>query len=220
MEYIKFIVDFIMNIDKYLVEILNNFGLWSYGIMFLIIFAETGLVVIPLLPGDSLLFMVGALSVKGGFNIFIIYPILLAAAIAGDSANYFIGHKIGRRAFQSKYVPFINQDHLDKTEKFYEKHGGRTIIIARFMPIIRTFAPFVAGIGKMSYKEFMTYNVVGGFAWVTSFTFLGYFFGNFPFVKDNFTYVILGIIFLSLMPPVYEYLMTKREAKNAKISAK
>jgi len=182
--------------------------------MFLVIFAETGLVVLPFLPGDSLLFMIGALSVQGGFNIWIIYPILIGAAVLGDSVNYYIGHKIGRKAFQSKYVPFINQDHLDKTEAFYEKHGGRTIIIARFIPIIRTFAPFVAGIGKMSYKEFMTYNVVGGAAWVTLFTFTGFFLGNIPAVEKNFTFVILGIILLSLLPPVYEYIITKKEAKK------
>ncbi len=214
MEIVKAIIDFIMHIDEHLVTILNNFGAFSYVIMFLIIFAETGLVVLPFLPGDSLLFVIGALSVKGGFNIFVIYPILLFAAIIGDSVNYYLGHKLGRRAFQSKYVPFINQDHLDKTEAFYEKHGGRTIIIARFIPIIRTFAPFVAGIGKMSYKEFMTYNLVGGFAWVTLFTFAGYFFGNLPAIKENFTYVIFGIIILSVMPPIYEYIVTKKEAKK------
>lgn len=214
MGFIKVTIDFIVHIDTHLVSILNNFGAWSYAIMFLILFAETGFVVTPFLPGDSLLFVIGALSVKGGFNIWIIYPILVAAAIGGDSMNYLIGHKLGRRAFQSKYVPFINQNHLDKTEKFYEKHGGRAIIIARFIPIIRTFAPFVAGIGKMSYSEFMTYNVIGGAAWVTAFTFLGYFFGNFPIVRENFTYVIFGIIILSIIPPIYEYIVTRKEAKK------
>jgi membrane-associated protein len=218
MGIVNSMIDFIINIDKHLVTILNNFGAWSYIIMFLIIFAETGLVVFPFLPGDSLLFVIGALSVKGGFNIMIIYPILLVAAILGDSVNYYLGHKVGRKAFKSKYVPFINQDHLEKAEKFYEKHGARAIIIARFIPIIRTFAPFVAGIGKMDYKEFITYNIIGGVAWVTLFTFLGYFFGNLPAVKENFTFVIFAIILLSLIPPVYEYYMTKKESKkNAEV---
>lgn len=215
MEVVHFIIDFIVNIDEHLVEILNNFGSLSYLIMFFIIFAETGLVVTPFLPGDSLLFVIGALSVKGGFNILYIYPVLLAAAILGDSMNYYLGHKIGRKAFKSKYVPFINHEHLMKTEAYYEKHGGKTIILARFIPIIRTFAPFVAGIGKMSYKEFMSFNVIGGFLWVTMFTFLGYFFGNIPAVEKNFTYVIFGIIILSVLPPIYEYIVTKKKAKNA-----
>jgi membrane-associated protein len=214
MNYIQFTIDFILNIDKHLVTILQNFGAWSYVIMFLIIFAETGLVVLPFLPGDSLLFVIGALSVKGGFNIWVIYPILVAAAIIGDSVNYYLGHKVGRKAFKSKYVPFINQDHLDKAEKFYEKHGSRTIIIARFIPIIRTFAPFVAGIGKMDYKEFITYNIVGGALWVSLFTFVGYFFGNMPAVKENFTFVVFGIIILSVLPPIYEFYVTKKEAKK------
>ena len=214
MNFIKLIIDFIMHIDKHLVSIINQFGSFSYLVMFLIIFSETGLVVIPFLPGDSLLFMTGALAVKGGFNIWIIYPVLVLAAVLGDSSNYFIGHKIGRKAFESKRIPFINQEHLEKTEKFYEKHGGKTIIMARFIPIIRTFAPFVAGIGKMSYREFMTYNVVGGVAWVTLFTFLGYFFGTIPAVSKNFTLVIIGIIFLSILPPIYQYLATKMEARK------
>ncbi|MEI6267130.1 MAG: DedA family protein [bacterium] len=221
MGFIQATIDFIINIDKHLVAILNNFGAWSYMIMFAIIFAETGLVILPFLPGDSLLFVIGALSVKGGFNILVIYPVLVAAAIIGDSVNYYLGHKIGRKAFKSKYVPFINHNHLDKAEKFYEKHGTRTIIIARFIPIIRTFAPFVAGIGKMDYKEFIIYNICGGFAWVTLFTFLGYFFGNIPAVEENFTFVIFGIIILSIIPPIYEYIKTKYEAKNdKKVSAK
>jgi len=201
-----------------MVTLIASYGFWIYGIVFLIIFAETGLVIMPFLPGDSLLFVIGALSVNGGFNIYIVYPLLLVAAIAGDSMNYYLGHKVGRKAFKSKYVPFINQDHLEKAEAFYEKHGPRAIIIARFIPIIRTFAPFVAGIGKMKYRQFFLYNVVGGFAWVTLFTFLGFFFGNISAVKDNFTYVIFGIIILSLLPPIYEYYVTRKDAKtNAKV---
>ncbi len=212
---LNLVVDFILNADKYLNEIIQNYGILSYGFIFLVIFIETGAVIMPFLPGDSLLFVIGALSVGGGFNIWIAYPLLLIAAIGGDSLNYYLGHKLGRRAFQSKYVPFINQDHLDKTETFYEKHGGKAIIIARFVPIIRTFAPFVAGIGKMDYQEFFTYNLVGGFTWVTLFTFAGFFFGNFPAVKENFTLVIFAIIFLSVIPPVWEYFITKKNNVKA-----
>jgi len=215
LDFVTFTIDFILNIDKHLDTIIQNFGAWSYIITFLIIFAETGLVILPFLPGDSLLFVIGALSAKGSFNILIIYPLLVAAAILGDSVNYYIGHKIGRKAFKSKYVPLINQDHLEKAEKFYEKHGPRTIIIARFIPIIRTFAPFVAGIGKMNYKEFITYNVVGGFAWVSAFMFLGYFFGSIRAVEENFTFVIFGIIILSVIPPLYEWYTTRKEANHA-----
>ena len=212
--HLAVIVNFILHADTYLRQVIQAYGALSYGFIFLVVFAETGFVVTPFLPGDSILFVIGALSATGGFNIFLAYAVLLVAAIGGDSLNYYLGHKLGRKAFQSKYVPFINQDHLDKTEKFYEKQGGRAIIIARFIPIIRTFAPFVAGIGKMEYKEFFTYNVVGGFAWVTLFTFAGYFFGNIPAVGKNFTYVIIGIIILSLVPPVYEYIITRKEAKK------
>ncbi len=211
---ITVIVDFILHVDKYLEQVIQNFGLLSYVFIFLIIFVETGAVIMPFLPGDSFLFITGALSVGGGFNIWIAYPLLLVAAISGDSLNYYLGHKLGRRAFKSKYVPFINQDHLEKTEAFYEKHGGKTIIIARFIPIIRTFAPFVAGIGKMNYREFFSYNVIGGFAWVTAFIFAGYFFGNIPVVEKNFTLVIFAIIILSILPPIWEYLMTKKRSKE------
>lgn len=203
------IIDFILNIDVHLVEILNNYGIWANFIIFLIIFAETGLVIMPLLPGDSLIFAIGALSSKGGFNILVTYLILVTAAILGDAMNYYIGHKIGRKAFSSKKVPFINMEHLEKTEKFYEEHGGKTIIIARFMPIIRTFAPFVAGIGKMEYKDFLSYNAIGGIAWVTLFLFAGYFFGNIPFVEKNFSLVIMAVIIVSVLPAVIHYVRDK-----------
>lgn len=203
------IIDFILHIDTHLLEILRDFGLWTYAIVFFIIFAETGLVVMPLLPGDSLLFVIGALAAKGGFNILVVYILLIIAAVAGDALNYYIGHKIGRKAFQSSKVPFINHEHLMKTEKFYEKHGGKTIILARFIPIIRTFAPFVAGIGKMSYREFLNYNIIGGISWVTLFLFAGYFFGNIEFVKHNFSLVVMAIIIISILPSVVHYIYGK-----------
>ncbi len=211
------VIDFLMNVDKYIVVLLNNYGIWANVIMFLVIFAETGLVILPFLPGDSLLFVVGTFAAKDGFNIFIIYPLLLLAAVLGDSLNYYIGHKIGRKAFNSKAVPFINHEQLEKTELFYEKHGGKTIILARFIPIVRTFAPFVAGVGKMNYKEFISYNLAGGFLWVTLFIFGGYFFGNIPVVKNNFEYVVIAIVVLSVVPPLYEYIITKkRKRQNGK----
>lgn len=210
----KTIIDFIMHIDEHLLQILNTYGLWAYMVVFLIVFAETGLVVMPFLPGDSLIFAIGALAAKGGFNIFAVYIVLVAAAVLGDAVNYFVGHKIGRKAFNSKKVPFINQDHLDKTEAFYDKHGGKTIILARFMPIVRTFAPFVAGIGKMKFKDFLAYNLIGGVAWVTIFLFSGYFFGNIPFIKENFSIVIMAIILISLLPGVVNYLYGKYKARS------
>lgn len=208
------IIDFIVHIDQHLITIVNNFGLLSYIIVFLIIFGETGLVVTPFLPGDSLLFAIGALAAKGGFNILIAYPVLLAAAILGDACNYQIGHLLGRRAFTGKHI--FKKEHLEKTEAFYEKHGGKTIILARFMPIVRTFAPFVAGVGKMTYPKFFSYNVVGSLLWVTAFLFMGYFVGNIPAIKENFSFAIILIIVLSVLPAVYHYL--KDKMANNKVS--
>jgi membrane-associated protein len=205
------IISFIMHIDKNLVLILNNYGALSYGIVFLIIFAETGFVVTPFLPGDSLIFAIGALSVKGGFNLFGVYVLLLIAAIAGDALNYWLGKHFGRAAF--KKIPLFSEDDLEKTEAFYKKHGGKTIIMARFIPIVRTFAPFVAGVSKMPYSEFGTFNIVGGFLWITSFLFLGYFFGNIPVVEKNFSLVIIAIIALSVLPALYEFIATKVRKK-------
>jgi len=203
------IIDFILHIDKNLLAIINQFGIWSYFIIFLIIFAETGFVVTPFLPGDSLLFAIGALSAKGGFNIIFAYIPLVFAAVLGDAVNYFIGHKLGRKAFRGKHI--FKKEHLESTELFYEKHGGKTIILARFVPIVRTFAPFVAGIGKMNYGKFFSYNVVGGTLWVTLFLFAGYFFGNIPYIKENFTIVIVVIIILSVIPGIYEFVKEKRK---------
>lgn len=201
------LIHLFLNADVYLIDIIHDFGPFSYLIVFAVIFAETGLVVTPFLPGDSLLFAVGAIAAKGGFNIFIIYPLLFLAAVLGDAANYAFGKKIGRKAFRGKHV--FNEEQLVKTEKFYEEHGPKTIIFARFLPIIRTFAPFVAGIAHMKYARFFKFNVIGGFFWVSLFLLSGFFFGNIPAVKDNFSLVILGIIVISIAPGLYAYIMSK-----------
>lgn len=210
MEIIHSIIDFILHIDKHLVEIVSEYQTWTYLILFLIIFAETGFVVTPFLPGDSLLFAAGAIVAKeeSGLNIFIMSIVLIVAAILGDMVNYMIGDFIGPRAFSGKYK-LLKKEYLEKTQAFYIKHGGKTIIYARFIPIIRTFAPFVAGVGTMSYSKFASYNVIGGLLWVLSFLFIGYFFGGLPIIKQNFTYVIFAIILLSLLPPVFELLRGK-----------
>ncbi len=211
MEIIRTVIDFILHIDQHLVDIVSNYKTWTYLILFLIIFAETGFVVTPFLPGDSLLFAAGAIIAKpeSNLNIVLTCVLLIVAAILGDLVNYHIGKFIGVKAFSGKYK-LLKKEYLEKTQAFYNKHGGKTIIYARFIPIIRTFAPFVAGIGTMSYFRFATYNVVGGIAWVTSFLLLGFFFGGLPVIKDNFTYVILGIILVSILPPVFEVIRERR----------
>ena len=210
------IFEFILHIDEHLINIVNQFGMLAYGLIFLIIFAETGLVVTPFLPGDSLLFAVGTLSATGVLNVWIIYFSLLVAAILGDTTNYWIGHKMGARVFSKKNSRIFNQAYLAKTEAYYEKYGGKTIILARFLPIVRTFAPFVAGVGRMHYGKFFTYNVVGGFIWVTLFVWLGYFFGRLEFIKKNFELAVVGIILFSLVPVVYEYFSHKKDKKFKK----
>jgi membrane-associated protein len=216
MDLIKHFIDMVLHLDKYLVALANDFGVWTYFILFVIIFCETGLVVTPFLPGDSLLFAIGALSAIGGLNIWVITILLIIAAILGDTINYHIGKYIGPKVFHKENVRFLNKKHLIKTHEFYERHGGKTIIIARFVPIIRTFAPFVAGMGSMSYARFIVYNVVGGVLWVVLLVFAGYFFGNIPIVKKNFTLVIFAIIFISILPGVIAYLNEKISArKNA-----
>ena len=209
-EFIKSVIDFILHIDHHLVEIVNDYQTWTYLILFLIIFAETGLVVTPFLPGDSLLFAAGAIIAKPetDLNIGFMLVLLIIAAILGDLVNYHVGKYIGPQAFSGRFR-FLKVEYLTKTQEFYYKHGGKTIIYARFIPIIRTFAPFVAGIGTMSYKRFALYNVSGGIAWVSSFLFMGYFFGGLPMIKNNFTYVIFGIIFVSILPPIIEVLRGK-----------
>lgn len=214
MEYIQTLIDFVLHIDVHLVEIVNSYQTWTYLILFLIIFAETGLVVTPFLPGDSLLFAAGAILAKpeSELNIYFMCVLLIVAGVLGDMVNYHIGKYVGPKAFSGKYK-LLKKEYLDKTQAFYDKHGGKTIIYARFIPIVRTFAPFIAGIGTMTYSRFSSYNIVGAVAWVVSFLFLGYFFGGLPIIKDNFTLVIFAIIVLSVLPPVIEVLRSKR--KNA-----
>lgn len=214
MEILTDIVSFVLHIDKHLGEIISNYGTLSYVILFLIVFAETGLVFVPFLPGDSLLFAAGAFAALGSFNIFVILGMLWLAAFLGDTANYWIGHFFGQKIIDNPHIPFINQKHIDETQEFYKKHGGKTIFLARFVPIVRTFAPFVAGVGKMDYKKFLEYNMTGGFVWVFGFTLLGFFFGNIPFVKENFSIVVLAIIALSVAPMIYE--VVKSKIKNSK----
>ncbi len=212
MDAIQAILDFIFHIDDHLVRIVSDYKTWTYLILFLIIFAETGFVVTPFLPGDSLLFATGAIiaNPESGLNIMLMCILLIVAAILGDMVNYHIGKYIGPKAFSGKYK-LLKKDYLVKTQQFYNKYGGKTIIYARFVPIVRTFAPFIAGIGTMSYKKFASYNVIGGIVWIASFLFLGYFFGGLPIIKDNFTYVIFGIIILSVLPPVIELIKEKRK---------
>jgi membrane-associated protein len=212
MELIKALIDFILHIDKHLDQIINDYGTGTYLILFLIIFAETGLVVTPFLPGDSLLFAIGAISARGSLDLGTVIFLLFIAAVLGDTVNYHIGKFIGPKAFESN-SRFLKKEHLMKTQKFYDKHGGKTIIFARFIPIIRTFAPFVAGIGTMNYSKFIAYNLIGGALWVAGFTLLGYYFGNMPIVKKNFTLVIFAIIILSVVPAVIEFIKQRKEAK-------
>lgn len=212
------LIDFILHVDQHLLEFVRDYGTWVYAILFLIIFVETGLVVMPLLPGDSLLFAAGAIAATGAMDPVLLSILLFMAAVMGDSLNYQIGRYIGPRVFSMK-LRFIKRDHLLKTQSFFEKHGGKTIIFARFLPIIRTFAPFIAGVSHMQYSRFLMFNVIGGAAWILSFVWLGYFFGNLPVIKDNFTYVIFAIIGISMLPAVLEMLRqywpnNKPKAKN------
>ncbi|MFA5258737.1 MAG: DedA family protein [Candidatus Pacearchaeota archaeon] len=200
--------DFVMHIDKYLGIIITNFGYLSYAILFLIIFLETGLVLTPFLPGDSLIFISGAFAGKGDFNLFFLWIMFSLAAILGDSLNYWIGNYFGANLFSKSR--FFKKEYLDKTKEFYVNHGGKTIILARFIPIVRTFAPFVAGIGKMDYKNFLMYNLIGGLVWVSLFLLTGYYFGKIPWVEENLSLIIIAIIFLSVIPVVIEYLRSKK----------
>ena len=210
------ILNFILHIDEYLTGIIALFGPWAYVILFAIIFAETGLIILPFLPGDSLLFSIGALAGAGFLGIWQVYVALMIAAILGDTVNYWIGHHIGDRVFSKENSFIFKKSYLHKTSEFYQKYGGKTIILARFLPIVRTFAPFVAGIGKMHYKTFFLYNIVGAFIWVTSLTFAGYFLGAIPLVKNNFEYVIVGIILFSLLPMAIEYVRYKKGPRITK----
>jgi membrane-associated protein len=216
MELILSLIDFFLHLDTHLAEIIGQYGVWTYLILFLIIFAETGFVVTPFLPGDSLIFAAAALAGLHPdiLNPLFIFLLLSLAGILGDSVNYAIGHAVGPRVFRED-VRFLKREYLDRTHEFFEKHGGKTIILARFMPIIRTFAPFVAGVGAMTYGKFLFYNVIGGLLWVGLFTSLGYYFGNIPAVQENFTLVIVAIVFLSVLPPIIEVIRARRKPKAA-----
>ena len=203
-----------LHLDEYLTQLVSQYGLATYAILFGIIFAETGLVFFPFLPGDSLLFASGAIAALGSLNTFTILILLCVAAILGDTVNYWIGHFFGERIIASKKIPLIKPEHIKKTEEFYAKHGAKMIILARFVPIVRTFAPFVAGVGKMHYRTFITYNVVGGISWVLIFTLLGYFFGNVPWVQKNFEIVIVAIILISVVPMAIEWWKNKKNQEK------
>ncbi|MBN8704745.1 MAG: DedA family protein [Bacteroidetes bacterium] len=209
MEFIQYLIDLVLHLDVHLNELILMFGVWTYAILFLIIFAETGLVITPFLPGDSLLFALGALAAGGAFHLETLMILLTIASIAGDTTNYSIGNYLGPKVFHFENSRFFNKDYLMKTHGFYEKHGGKTIILAKFLPIFRTFAPFVAGIGSMTYPKFIMFNVIGGLVWINGFLLLGFFFGNIPFVKENFGVVILAIIFISILPAVYQVVKAK-----------
>lgn len=215
MEIIRYLIDFVLHIDEHLGEIISNYGVETYVILFLIIFIETGVVVMPFLPGDSLIFAAAAFAAKGSLNIFVLYFIILAAAIIGDTANYHIGKAFGNKLINAN-TKLIKKEYIDKTYSFFERHGGKSIIIARFVPIIRTFAPFVAGIGKMKYLRFLSFNAIGALLWTTLFCVAGFFFGNIPFVKDNFSMVILAIIFISLLPAIIAGVKGKMDSKKEK----
>jgi membrane-associated protein len=220
MEVLKYLIDLFLHLDKYLSSILQSYGAWTHALLFLVIFMETGFVVTPFLPGDSLLFAAGTFAspaLGSALNIGVLYILMCLAAIAGDTVNYWIGHYIGPRAFSGE-IRFLKKEYLDRTHAFFEKHGGKTIIIARFIPIIRTFAPFVAGVGAMSYGKFIAYNIIGGLAWVTLFTFGGYFFGNLPFVKNNFSFVVLAIILISVLPMLVELVRSRMQSRSKKLA--
>lgn len=206
MDLIRQLVEIVLHLDRHLSTIIQDYGVWTYLILFLIIFCETGLVVTPILPGDSLLFAVGTFAARGALDVGLVLLLLSVAAVAGDSVNYAVGYRVGPQIFRKQGVRFLNREYLDRTHRFYERYGAKTIVIARFVPIIRTFAPFVAGIGRMSYGRFVTYNVAGGVGWIALLVLGGYAFGNIPLVRENFTLVVFAIIALSILPGLIEFL--------------
>jgi membrane-associated protein len=214
MSAITFLIDFVLHIDVHLGQIISSYGIATYAILFIIIFIETGLVFTPFLPGDSLLFAAGAFAALGSLNIFMLVGLMIVAAILGDTSNYWIGHFFGEKLIANPKVP-LKKEHIEKTQAFFDKHGGKTIILARFVPIVRTFAPFVAGAGKMNYAKFISYNVIGGIAWVLLATLTGFFFGNIPFVKNNFSIVILAIVVISILPMIFELIKGRFKVTQA-----
>ncbi|HEX7320318.1 MAG TPA: DedA family protein [bacterium] len=204
---IKNIINFILHVDTYLLTLIQTYGNYVYVILFLVIFMETGLVLTPFLPGDSLLFIAGTFAAAGVLNVYVLFFILALAAVLGDTVNYWIGHFFGEKVFSR----FIKREHLDRTKSFFDRYGKKTIVIARFVPFVRTFAPFVAGVGRMNYFAFISYNVIGGVAWVALFVFAGFFFGNIPFVKNNLKFFVIAIILISLIPMLTEYIKHKRK---------
>ncbi len=212
MEILSKFIGIFLHLDKHLNIVIQNYGVWTYLIIFVIVFCETGLVITPLLPGDSLLFAAGSFAGMGMMDIRLLFLLLCGAAILGDSVNYYIGRRMGPKVFQNNNSRIFKKEYLDKTHRFYEKYGGKTIILARFIPIVRTFAPFVAGVGTMSYSRFALFNITGGIAWVAIFVFGGYYFGGLPIVKQNFSVVILAIIFISILPGIVEFIRHRRQS--------
>ena len=213
MEFLQYLIDLFLHLDKHLSEIINQYGTLTYAILFLVIFAETGFVFTPFLPGDSLLFAAGTFAASGSFNVHILVVILASAAFIGDNVNYWVGRKLGSKLFE-RNNRFLKKEYLDKTHKFYEKHGGKTIILARFFPIIRTFSPFVAGLGSMRYSRFLINDIAGAIIWVSIFVYTGFFFGNIPIIKNNFSIVIVAIILISVLPAIIEFIKHRKSLSN------
>ncbi|MDP2991434.1 MAG: DedA family protein [Kiritimatiellota bacterium] len=218
MDWILNLINFILHVDTYLNDIITRYGAWTYGLRFVVIFMETGFVVTPFLPGDSLIFAAATFAARGALNPWLMFILLSVAAVGGDTANYWIGHAVGAKAYTGE-VKWIKKEYMERTHAFFEKHGGKTIFLARFVPIIRTFAPFVAGVSEMSYGHFITWNLVGGVTWVATFTLLGYFFGNIPFVQDNFELGIIAIVLISFIPAVVEGLKARKEIKKQEVKS-
>ncbi len=210
MELLALFIDIVLNLDTNLLALTQEYGMWVYAILFLIIFAETGLVVMPFLPGDSLLFVAGALCGLGALELGLLAPLLIVASFTGDNTNYWVGRLVGTRLVKRVNSGFLRREYLDKTQAFYEKHGGKTIIFARFLPIVRTYAPFVAGVGMMHYRLFVSYSALGSVAWIIFFTVGGYFFGNIPLIRDNLTLMIVAIVFISILPALIKYIQHRR----------
>jgi membrane-associated protein len=216
MDLILKIVDFVLHVDVYLNDIIARYGAWTLALLFVVIFMETGVVVTPFLPGDSLIFAAATFAARGALNPWVMFILISLAAVAGDTANYWIGHRVGARAYTGE-VKWIKKEYMERTHAFFEKHGGKTIFLARFVPIIRTFAPFVAGVSQMPYGFFLRWNIIGGVTWVATFTLLGYFFGNIPFVQKNFELVIIAIIVISVIPAVVEGLKARQDLRKPKV---